>query len=728
MRLPNWNLMTLRLAALALFAGFAWGQSSFLITVRDAEAARQVPNGATVELASRIGEPKDFTVEILYAGSNRGELGSLTLTGSSDFVLAAPSPAPVILTPGQRAVIQLRLRPSTGAKTLAQLGVTARELPQEGSSTLPGSYGLLLIGLNGTAPELKYAYALGTDGNVQALTDGGLIRITKAPVNATTLTTVIAYNAGSAPARLDSASLEGAAELDLVQVPLLPMTIAPGQSVQFRIRYQPRELATHEATLRMSGEGQTVTVRVEGSAQGPKWVYTLVPEPGAEGGSVFLPDGIVNLGEVELGRRKRAWIRVKNEGNEDGVITGVGISGEGYGLLDPPLAQTPVKVGAEIWLGVSVLATQPGRQTGRLRIGADTFVLLANVFGASLEYFYRAGTIVQVQTGGLVVLPAAAVGQTTAVQFVVENRGNRAADITAISLSGSAKSFQLFGLPPLPVRLEPDDRLEFQIRFTPLLPGANSDVLAVGTAFFNLAGSAAALPELPPYRFEGPSGTVSPMTQPSLGLTLQSAYPVTLRGTLTMVVDSASYAADPAVQFSTGGRVVTFTIPAGQTQAVFANGTTRIRLQTGTSAGRIIITPSFVAEGGLDRTPPVPAQLELTVPEQAPVVLAARMEVSPASVNVVVTGYSTPRNLTKMEVTVRRKNGRADTFTFDVATASALWFQNPGSLSYGGLFTATAPFTVQGSTNDRTKLLEELEGVTVKVSNAIGTSAEFRTP
>lgn len=728
MRMRTWRTRIGRAAGLALFAGLAWGQGSFLITVRDADAARQVPNGATVELAGRIGESKDVSVEILYAGSTRGELGSLTLTGSQDFALAAPSPAPVVLTPGQRALIQLRFRPSTGARTLAQLGVTARELPPEGSSALPGSFGLLLVGLNGTAPELKYAYALGVDGNVQALSDGGLIRITKAPVNAASLATVIVYNAGSAPAKFESASLEGAAELDLVQVPLLPLTIVPGQSAQFRIRYQPKELAVHEATLRMSGEGQTVTVRVEAVAQGPKWVYTLAPEPGAEDGAPFAPDGVVDLGEIELGRRKRAWIRVRNEGNDDGVIAGVAISGEGYGLLDPPLAQTPVKVGGEIWFGVSLMATQPGRQTGRLRIGADTFVLSASVFGALLEYSYRTGTAVVVQTGGLVVLPAAAVGQTTAVQFVVENRGNRAAEIATISLSGSGKAFQLAGLPALPARLEPDDRLEFQIRFTPLLPGANTDVLSVGTALFNLAGSAAALPELPAYRFEGPSGTVAPMTQTSVGLTLQTAYPVTLRGTLTMVVDSTGFGADPAVQFSTGGRVVSFTIPAGQTQAVFPNGTTRIRFQTGTAAGRIILTPSFVADGGIDRTPPTPAQLELTVPEQAPVVLAARLEASLTSLNVVVTGYTTPRNLTKLEVTVRRKNGRADAFAFDVSSASALWFGSAGSLSYGGLFTATAPFTILGSANDRTKLLEELEGVTVKVSNSSGTGTEYSAP
>lgn len=713
---------------LICWAGLALAQGSFLIIVRDGEAARQIVNGQTVEFAGRVGEPKEISVEILYAGSSRGELGSVSLTGSADFVLTSAPAGPTILATGQRAVFQVRLRPSTSSRTLAQLGIPARELPPDGSGLQPGSFGLLLVGLSGTAPELKFAYALGTDGNVLPVSDGGLIRISKAPVNGITFATVIAYNVGTAAARLESANLEGAPELDIIQLPLLPLTLAAGQSVQFRIRYQPRELAVHEATLRMSGEGQTVTVRVEGVAQGPKWVYSLADESGGGAGVGFVPDGVVDLGEVELGKRKRAWIRVRNEGNDEGVIAGVAVSGDGYGLVDPPLSQTNVKVGGEIWFGISFQALQPGRQTGRLRIGADTFVLSSSVVGALLEYSYRAGTATQLQAGGTVLLPAAAVGQATAVLFTVENRGNRAAEIATISLSGTGRSFQLAGLPPLPVRLGPEERFEFQIRFTPVQPGLNTDVLAVGTAFFNLAGSAAALPELPGYRFEGASGTVAPMTQPSVGLTLQNPYPVALRGTLTMVVDSLSYAADPAVQFSTGGRTVSFTIPAGQTQAVFSNGSTRIRFQTGTAAGKIVLTPTFTAEGGIDRTPANPAVLELTVPEQAPVVLAARLEAGLTSLNVVVTGYSTTRNLTRMEVTVRRRNGRSESFALDVAQAAALWFGSAGSISYGGLFSATAAFTVSGSADDRAKLLAELEGVTVKMSNSAGAGAEFKSP
>jgi hypothetical protein len=95
---------------------------------------------------------------------------------------------------------------------------------------------------------------------------------------------------------------------------------------------------------------------------------------------------------------------------------------------------------------------------------------------------------------------------------------------------------------------------------------------------------------------------------------------------------------------------------------------------------------------------------------------------------VTVTGYTTTRNLTKVEVTVRRKSGKSEAFSFDVAQAAQLWFGSAASLSSGGLFSAAVPFGVSGTVDERARLLADLEGVTVKVSNERGTSAEISAP
>lgn len=704
----------------------AQGVGSFLISVRDEEGAAQVLSGSVVDVKGRLGQGKDVWVEIQYGGLNRGELAAASLTGSADFRFAEALPVPAVLAPGEKAVFRLRYEPTSGARTLAQLAVTARELPPEGSGVQPGPFGQILLGLRGAVPDVRFAYAQSTTGNVIGVGDGGVIRIDRAPVKSVTLATVFVLNQGTAAAKLESVEFEGTGELSLNSLPLLPLDVAAGGSVQFRLRYEPKAVGSHAGVLRMTVDGVTTAVRVEAASEGAEWKYAVAASLGGEDGAAVEAGGVIDAGEVEIGRRKRVWVRVRNEGIADGVLAGVAVSGAGWALVDPPLPQTVVKPGGEVWFGLSVTGVEAGRQTGRLRVGDETFVLSVMAVGAVLEYSYVAGGVTLVEVGGQVAVPPAAVSQTTAVEFAVENRGNREARIDSIGVSG--KSFRVVELPALPLVVAPDERVSFRVEFTPLVPGLNTAVLSVGTAFFNLAGTAADLPELPGYQWEGLSGTVAPMTQGAVGLRLERAYPVTLRGTVTMTVDALSFGADPAVQFSTGGRTVSFTIPAGETRAVFSNGSTSVRLQTGTAAGRIVLTPSFVTEGGIVLTPEQEAPLDLTVPEQAPEVLAARLEASLTAVQVVVTGYSTTRSLTKMEVTIRRRTGKSETFTFDVGPAAQLWYGSAASLSFGGLFSATVPFTVVGSTDDRNKLLEELEGVTVKVTNERGTSAEFSTP
>src|SRR5205823_6180639 len=98
---------------------------------------------------------------------------------------------------------------------------------------------------------------------------------------------------------------------------------------------------------------------------------------------------------------------------------------------------------------------------------------------------------------------------------------------------------------------------------------------------------------LPSYQFQGPSGTQQPAQQPSIGLTLASPYPLALQGTLKLSFVSAVFTDDPAIQFASGGRTVNFTISANSTRAQFISNATSMPLQIGTTAGTIVITPSF---------------------------------------------------------------------------------------------------------------------------------------
>src|SRR5437764_5644308 len=130
---------------------------------------------------------------------------------------------------------------------------------------------------------------------------------------------------------------------------------------------------------------------------------------------------------------------------------------------------------------------------------------------------------------------------------------------------------------------------------------------------------------MPNYTYTGATGAQEPLQQVGAGLTLASSYPLNLNGTLTLSFNSDVFANDPAVQFATGGRMVNFTIPAGSTQAVFPNNSTQLRLQSGTVAGTITLTPSFVTDGGINLTPTIPPTLNLTVAQSSPRLLSVQV-------------------------------------------------------------------------------------------------------
>src|SRR5208283_35909 len=168
----------------------------------------------------------------------------------------------------------------------------------------------------------------------------------------------------------------------------------------------------------------------------------------------------------------------------------------------------------------------------------------------------------------------------------------------------------------------------------------------VNNQTFGIGGFGSAPAPLPIYNFTGPSGNQQPFTQPAIGLTLGGAYSIGLQGTLTITFASSTFAADPVVQFSSGGTTVAFTIPANTLQAVFPGGSTTIQLQTGTVAGSIVIQPTFALANGFNVAPTSPATLQFTVPSQVPTILGATIGNQTAGgFSVFITGFTTTRYL-----------------------------------------------------------------------------------
>jgi hypothetical protein len=191
---------------------------------------------------------------------------------------------------------------------------------------------------------------------------------------------------------------------------------------------------------------------------------------------------------------------------------------------------------------------------------------------------------------------------------------------------------------------------------------------------------------------------------------------VPVNGTARLAFAADRYGDDPAVLFSNGGRTLPFTIPAGQTDATF--GPNQSSFQTGTTAGTITITSSF-SSSGTDLTPSPAPQQVVRVNATAPVITKLELNKVSGGFELIVTGYSTPRQMTQAVIKLNPASGSslaADSFTIPIDGVFTSYYSSSASAPYGSQFRLVFPFFVpQGLTG--------LASATVTLTNPVGSSA-----
>jgi hypothetical protein len=210
---------------------------------------------------------------------------------------------------------------------------------------------------------------------------------------------------------------------------------------------------------------------------------------------------------------------------------------------------------------------------------------------------------------------------------------------------------------------------------------------------------------------------VSPALQPAFDVQLSAAYPLTITGTMTLTFrQNAIYPSDdPAIQFSGGGRTLNFTIPAGQLSAFPTNPPS---VQTGTVAGQIDLTVISLFAGGQNITPANPPVRSMTIARLAPKINSVQVVKVGGGFNIVVTGYSTPRQVIQADFTFTPAAGaklQTTPVTVIVESVFIIWYTGTTSPLYGSQFLYTQPFTVQGNVSD-------IASVSVTLAHSTGTS------
>ncbi len=205
-----------------------------------------------------------------------------------------------------------------------------------------------------------------------------------------------------------------------------------------------------------------------------------------------------------------------------------------------------------------------------------------------------------------------------------------------------------------------------------------------------------ALPSAPSATISGLPATVNAAQQVPLQISLSSTFPADITGQAILSFAPNSGAGDATIQFASGGRSASFTVPAGSTNAV---STVPLAIQTGTVAGTITVSLRIQA-GGIDVTPTPAPSLSATIAPAAPVIVSATITSSSNGFSVQIIGYSTALEVTQATFTFSPAAGQtlqSTTVTVPTATLFTTWFQNAASTQFGSQFNYTQPFSIQGN-------------------------------
>jgi hypothetical protein len=676
-----------------------------------------IPNASVLTLAASLGQSQTLQIRATYTGTGSVTVSELpSVSGSTAFSATISQALPITLTPGQSFFFTLRFSPVKADADAAQLVVPFAETP---ASTISP----ITLSLRGVTAAIVVSYASPADNNVIPLKDGDTIPFPETLAGNSSPATLNFTNVGTSPGQVTKISVSGAA-FRLQNLPLLPATLTAGQNLAVQVVFRPTAAGSNTGTVSVeTSGGTTATYTLTGSATAPLLTYEVGTPPVA-----VTPNGTITLPAVDVGQSGTTLIRVSNKGTGATTISSINMVGQGFQVTSAPLLPQTLLPNTSMVFTVSFTPVRTGAHTATLLVNTDVFNVTANGSGSALTYSYVSGTTTVSLNPPNTSIIFSPVRITESAQVGLDIKNTSASSVTILNLGvGQTNSpFSITTPLTLPLTITANATLRVNIKFEPTVLGFATGTLIVDSATLNLTGSGTQPPALPAYTLSGPNGTVAPLTQPTVGLTLAAPYPVALAGTLTLT-SSGTLPPDPAVQFATGGKTVAFRIPANSTAAIFGAQGTQIGLQTGTVAGTTTLTPSFATQAGsVDLTPGTPTSSQFTVSPGAPSLISVQVvNASTTGFSIQVTGYATTRTLTSMNIQLTTASGftmPTSQFTLDLKNVAAAWFQSTASQAFGGQFRVTVPFNLQLPTVTQ-QSLSAISAIAVTVSNESGASA-----
>jgi hypothetical protein len=287
------------------------------------------------------------------------------------------------------------------------------------------------------------------------------------------------FNVGSSDLHISSFSrISGSTDFSIISGPPTPVTLTPGEEIDYTIQYTPTTPGPATATFSISSDDPTSPDLLQASGTGATGIISVSPTS-------------LDFGTVARGTTADRTVTVYNAGQGTLHVSSVTMaagSDPSYSVVGPTGAQT-IPPGAEVLYTIRFSPpanSGPGTLTGSVTISSDD----------------PSNPTVNVPVTGRVGVPTTSVN-TNALAFgaiPVDNRtvpstadqvlkiANQSScpgcdlHITSLPITGpNAAEFTLVGPPSLPATVAAGGELDVTVRFDPSGPGSRTAVLTVNS-------------------------------------------------------------------------------------------------------------------------------------------------------------------------------------------------------------------------------------------------------
>jgi uncharacterized protein (DUF58 family) len=242
---------------------------------------------------------------------------------------------------------------------------------------------------------------------------------------------------------------------------VLPLSLAPGQSATFNVRFAPTVTGSSSGTVSVVSDAANSLMTITLTGTGVAATFQLTASPTSLG-----------FGNVAVGTSSSQTVTLTNTGNSSVAISQANVSGAGFSASGLTLPLT-LAAGQTATLGVVFAPTNAGSVTGSVSVVSNATNSPATVTLSGTGFvptFLLSTSPTSLSFGNVVV------GSSSTQTVTLTNSGNSSVVISQVSVSGAG--FSTTGLTP-PMTLAAGQTASFSVVFAPTLAGSVTGSVSV---------------------------------------------------------------------------------------------------------------------------------------------------------------------------------------------------------------------------------------------------------